>query len=222
MEIIRCEQNTDEWVQARVGIPTASQFKDVLAKGQGGGPSKMRRTYLRKLAGERITDKPAENFHNAHMDRGKAMEAEARRFYEFTNGVAVERVGFIKNHGAGASPDSLVGDDGLLEIKTALPHILIGYLEAAKVPSEHIAQVQGQMWVSERAFCDLLIYWPGMPPFQHRVERHDAFIDGILTPKVLAFIDDLEALVERLTGGKTPDIAPAAPEVDLSTAPPVF
>ena len=222
MEIIRCEQNSAEWVQARVGVPTASQFKDVLAKGQGGAPSKMRRTYLRKLAGERITGKPADNFHNAHMDRGHAMEEEARRFYEFTNGVTVERVGFIKNHGAGASPDSLVGDDGLLEIKTALPHILIGHILDAKVPSEHKAQVQGQMWVSERAFCDLLIYWPAMRPFQRRIERDDAYIDGTLTPKVLAFIDDLEALVEKLTGGNLPEIAPAAPEVDLSTAPPVF
>ena len=222
MEVINCEQNSDEWVAARVGIPTASQFTDVLAKGKGGAPSKMRRTYLHKLAGERITGKPADNFHNAHMDRGHAMEAEARRFYEFTNDVKVERVGFIKNHGAGASPDSLVGVEGLLEIKTALPHILIGYILAAKPPPEHVAQAQGQMWVSERAFCDLLIYWPEMPPFQHRVERDDTYIDDTLAPKVRAFLDDLEELVEKLTGGNLPAVAPAAPEVDLSTAPPVF
>lgn len=222
MEIIRCEQNTDEWVQARVGIPTASQFSDVLAKGQGGGVSKMRRTYLRKLAGERITGQPAKSFRNADMDRGHAMEAEARNFYEFTRGVTVERVGFIKNHGAGASPDALIGDDGLLEIKTAEPHILIGYIEAGRVPSEHVAQLQGQMWVSERVFCDLLIYWPKMDPLEVRVERDDAFIDRTLAPAVLTFIDELEAMVARLVGGNTPAIAPAAPAVDLATSKPVF
>lgn len=222
MEILRCEQNSPEWVAARVGIPTASEFSSILASGRGGGPSKTRLTYMRKLAGERITGQPAENYHNAHMDRGKAMEAEARSLYEFTNGVTTEQVGFIKNHGAGASPDGLVGDDGLIEIKTAMPHILIGYIEAGKFPSEHVAQVQGQIWVSERAFCDLLIYWPAMPPFQVRVERDHGYIERTLAPGVQRFIDELDDMVARISGGDAPAIAPGQPEVDLSTAPPAF
>ena len=222
MEIIPCEQNSPEWVEARLGLPTASQFSTVLAKGKGGGPSKTRRTYLYKLAGERITGQPAENFRNAHMDRGHAMEPEARELYEFAEGVTVERVGFIKNHGAGASPDSLVGDHGLLEIKTAMPHILIEYRLAGRVPSEHVAQVQGQLWVTERSWCDLLIYWPRLDPFQARIERDDSYIEGTLRPGVLRFIDELDELVARLSGGAAPEIAPASPEVDLSTAPPAF
>ncbi len=223
MEIIRCEQNTPEWIEAKIGIPSASQFSAILASGRGGGPSKTRLTYMRKLAGERITGQPAENYRNAHMDRGHAMEPEARRLYEFTEGVTVERVGFIKNHGAGASPDSLVGDEGLLEIKTALPHLLIGYLDADRFPSEHVAQVQGQMWVSERAWCDLLIYWPGMPPFQARAERDDNYIDRTLAPGVLRFVDELEDMVARLGRDAPPHaIAPATPPVDLATSKPVF
>lgn len=222
MEIIHCEQNSPEWDAAKVGIPSASQFSAVLASGRGGAPSKTRLTYMRKLAGERITNRPANNFTNAHMDRGHAMEPEARALYEFTAGVTVERVGFIKNHGAGASPDGLVGDDGLLEIKTAEPHILIGYLDAGRFPSEHVAQVQGQMWVSERAWVDLMIYWPSMPPFQARAERDDSYIDRTLAPGVQRFVDELEDLVARLSGGAAPEIAPAAPAVDLASAPPAF
>ena len=93
MEIVRCEQNSDEWVKARLGLPTASQFSDVLAKGQG----KSRRTYMRKLAGERMTGEPAKGFRSADMERGHAMEPEARHYYEFQRGVTVERVGLIKN-----------------------------------------------------------------------------------------------------------------------------
>ena len=222
MEIVDCEQNSDEWIAAKIGIPSSSQFSAILARGSGSQPSKTRRTYMRKLAGERITGKPAENFRNAHMDRGHEMEPEARAFYEFANGVTTERVGFIKNHGAGASPDSLVGDVGLLEIKTALPHILIGHIEAGKSPAEHFAQVQGQMWVSERQWCDILNYWPGMPPFQTRAERDDRWIERVLAPGVQRFIDELDDMVARISGGSAPAIAPAAAPVDLTTAAPVF
>lgn len=222
MEIIHCEQNSDEWIAAKVGIPSASQFSAILARGRGSDPSKTRRTYMRKLAGERITGKPAENYRNKHMDRGHEMEPEARALYEFANDVKVEQVGFVKNHGAGASPDSLVGVPGLLEIKSAMPHVLIGYIEAAKFPSEHFNQVQGQMWVTERQWCDLMIYWPGMPPFQARAERDDTYIDTVLAPGVQRFIDELDDMVARLTKNAAPAVAPAAPEVDLSTAPPAF
>ena len=222
LEILSMEQGSPEWFAARCGIPTASNFSKILANGRGGAASKTRLSYLRDLAGERLTGQPAETFTNHHMDRGKSMEAEARSYYEFTEGVSVEQVGFIKNHGAGASPDGLIGEDGLWECKTALPRILIEHLEAGRVPPEHLPQIQGQLWVTERQWCDLLIYWPSMPVFQSRIERDDSWIAGTLAPKVLAFVDDLEALVEKLTGGNIPEIASAAPEVDLSIAPPAF
>ena len=222
LEIFDMEQGTDEWLAVRLGLPTASQFSAILASGRGGGPSKTRLTYLRKLAGERITEQPTENFQSGSMARGKAMEAEARSFYAFTTDAEVRRVGFGKNHGGGASPDSLVGDVGMLEIKTQAPHLLIGTIEDGRVPSEHIAQIQGNLWVFEREWMDVLIYFSGMPEFRARVPRDDRYIDGTLAPAVRRFIDDLEELVERMGGGNIPAPAPPTPAVDLSTAPPAF
>ncbi|MGJ4997275.1 YqaJ viral recombinase family protein [Bradyrhizobium sp. HKCCYLS3077] len=103
MQVINCEQNSAEWLRARMGIPTASQFSTVLAKGEG----ETRRTYLLKLAGEIITGEPMESFSNEHTERGHRMEAEARDLYAFQTGAALERVGFIRSGRAGCSPDSL-------------------------------------------------------------------------------------------------------------------
>jgi hypothetical protein len=88
-------------------------------------------------------------------------------------------VGFVTNHGAGCSPDSLIGDAGMLEIKTAAPHILIGRLLCDDFPPEHRAQCQGNLWVAEREWIDCLVYWPGMPPVVRRAERDEAFIKDL-------------------------------------------
>ena len=103
MEVFDIDQGGDAWFRARMGIPTASEFSTVLAKGVGGGDSKTRRTYLYKLAGEIITGEPMESYSNSHMERGKAMEDEAREMYAFVTGAEPQRVGFIKNGRKGAS-----------------------------------------------------------------------------------------------------------------------
>src|SRR5437879_13785053 len=108
MQIITCEQNSEEWLRARAGIPTASQFATVLAKGEG----KTRRTYMLKLAGEIITGEPMENFTNEHTERGHEQEPEARDLYAFQTGEGLYRVAFIRDGRKGASPDCLIGDDG--------------------------------------------------------------------------------------------------------------
>lgn len=207
-----------------MGIPTASQFATVMAKGKGGGESKTRRTYMLKLAGERLTGEPMDNYTNSHMERGQAMEAEARNAYAFMRDADPEPVGFIRNNTAGASPDSLLGDDGLLEIKTALPHILIDRLLKGGLPPEHKAQVQGQLWVSERAWCDLVIYWPGLPLFVHRVARDDDYIQG-LSKEVARFnaeLADVVGWVQRYGADDMPAV-PTPPEaVDLTTQAPVI
>ncbi len=123
--IIECEQGTPEWFAARLGIPTASEFSTVMAKGKDGGKSLTRKTYMLKLAGEILTGEPMESYSNAHMDRGKEQEAEAREAYELMKDLDCQQVGFIRNGDKGCSPDSLIGDDGGLEIKTALPHIQV-------------------------------------------------------------------------------------------------
>lgn len=200
MEILTMEQGTPEWFEARRGLVTASEFSTVLAKGRSGAESKTRTTYMRKLAGEIITNEPMETFSNAHMERGKVMEADARSAYELLRDVEVMPVGFIRDLGlgAGASPDGLVGDHGGVEIKTKLPHLLIECYERGDAcPPEHLAQVQGSMWIARRKWWDFVAYWPGMPLFHVRVERDEAYIEE-LAQEVRAFNAQLARMVGKI------------------------
>jgi hypothetical protein len=151
------EQGTDEWIAARLGICTASRFSDVLAGGQG----KTRSKYMRQLAAERISGLPTENYSNAYMERGKEWEDEARMFYSLMKEVECLPVGFIRDGDKGASPDSLIADDGLLEIKTRTGEIQLSTIIEDKVPSENMAQIQGQLWISNREWCDYCSYSKG-------------------------------------------------------------
>lgn len=144
-------------------IPTASEFASILTKGRGGTESRTRQSYLYKLAGERLTGEVMESFTSPHMERGKLMEEEARTAYSFVTGLDCETIGFLRHGRAGAAPDALIGKDGLLEIKTKLPHLLIEALFKGEFPPEHKAQCQGQLWIAERDWIDLAIYWPGLP-----------------------------------------------------------
>lgn len=197
MEIIDCEQGTPEWHFSRCGIPTASEFSTVMASGRGGGESKTRKTYLYKLAGEIITGEPMAGFSNAHTDRGHEMEPEARDAYAFMKGAEPVQVGFIRNGRAGASPDSLLGADGLLEIKTKLPHLMIETILRGEMPPEHRAQCQGQLWVAEREWVDIAVYWPGLPLFVHR-ERRDPHFIASLEKAVAEFNEELDEIVARV------------------------
>lgn len=193
--IIDCEQGTPEWFQARAGIPTASEFSTVMAKGEG----KTRRTYMLKLAGEIITGEPTESYTNAHMERGKAMEAEARDYYEFLTDAEMEPVGFIVNDAvrAGYSPDCLVGENGLVEIKTQLPHLLIETILKDKFPASHVAQCQGGLLIAEREWIDIVCYWPGMPKFVKRAYRDEPYI-ATISEEVKRFNDELLEVVEKV------------------------
>lgn len=201
IEVFDCEQGSPEWFASRLGIPTASEFDTVMARGKGGGESKTRRTYLLKLAGERLTGAPMDSYTNAHMQRGQEMEAEARNLYEMMQDVEPERVGFVRNGAAGASPDSLVGMHGLLEIKTKLAHIQLDVILSDEVPSEHKAQLQGQLWVTGRQWVDFVSYWPGLPPFVKRVFRDEDYIKRI-SAEVAAFNLDLEEIIARVLNRK--------------------
>ena len=187
------EQGTPEWFSARAGIPTASRFATVMAKGEG----KTRAEYMRKLAGEIITGELAEGFTTPHMERGKLMEDEARETYAFINSVEPYQVGFIRSGDKGASPDSLIGSDGGLEIKTALPHIQIDRLERDRLPPEHKAQVQGNLWISEREWWDFVSYWPRLPMLITRVYRDEPYIKT-MSDEIDRFNDEKAALVERI------------------------
>lgn len=197
MEIFDCEQGSDEWFAIRMGIPTASEFHTVMARGRDGGASKTRRAYMHKLAGEIITGEPSENYVSREMERGKAMEDEARRLYAFAHDVEVTRVGFVRNGNKGCSPDSLIGADGMVEIKTNAPHVLIENILRGEVPPEHVAQCQGNLWVAERDWIDAACYWPKMPLFTKRAFRDEAYIKK-LAEAVDAFNAELVEVVAAI------------------------
>lgn len=197
MKIIDCIQGSEEWHRARMGIPTASMFSSILAKGEG----KMRKSYMMRLAGELLTGDPAETYTNADMERGKLMEDEARDTYEFQTGAALRRVGFILGDGAGCSPDSLMvsPDDclGGLEIKSAAPHVQVERLLQDRLPPEYVAQVQGSLWVCKAFFWDFVSYCPRLPLLVVRVFPDHGYIAN-LAEQVKQFNDELAATVERV------------------------
>lgn len=194
MEIISCEQGSEEWFSARRGIVTASEFHKVLSIKKDAKDKKTRAEYMRKLAGEIITGEPMESYQSAAMERGKVMEDEARDAYSFLSDNEPERVGFIRNFNAGCSPDSLIGSKGGLEIKTKAPHLLIDCLLNDELPAEHKAQVQGCLWIAEREWWDFVAYWPKLPTFIKRVHRDEGYIAN-LAGAVSQFNDELAALV---------------------------
>lgn len=197
------EQRSDDWHSLRRGLPTASRFASILAQGDG----KMRARYLYQLAGEALSGETAETFSNAATDRGIAMEAEARDWYGRTRFADLAQVGFVRRtvrrplgseFVVGCSPDSFVGRDGVLEIKTTRPDLLIemSLKGAAGFPSEHRAQIQGTLWVTGRAWCDLIVFYRGMPVTPtFRVERDEAYI-RTLSDAVETFAWELKTLIE--------------------------
>ncbi len=168
-----------------------------MAKGKGGTESKTRRTYMLKLAGEIITGEPMESFTNAHMERGKTMEDDARLAYAEREGVEAEQVGFISNGAKGCSPDCLIGTDGAAEIKSKLPHLQLDVLLSDRVPPEHKAQCQGVLWVAEREWIDFISYWPKLPLFVKRMYRDEEYIEH-LSSEIDRFNEELAALVDSV------------------------
>lgn len=197
MDVFNCEQYSDEWWQCRLGIPTASEFATVLAKGRDGGDSITRKRYLYRLVGEIITGQAAETYTNGHMERGHEMEPLARERYKFMSEHETTPVGFIRNGRAGCSPDSFIGNDGLLEIKTKLPHLMVEVHLRGGMPPEHKAQCQGQLWLAEREWVDFVAYWPGMPLFVHREMRDEIYMDRLMSA-IGSFNEELDCIVEQM------------------------
>lgn len=194
MQIINCEQNSAEWHQHRCGVITASSFHKVLAKGEG----KTRRKYLMELAAEKIRGVAGDSFTSAYMARGHEYEGTAIELYEEITENKVEKVGFIKDGDFGFSPDGLVGNDGTIEAKTKSGDIQIEILLADKVPTEHIAQIQGGLFVSKRKWCDFVSYCPGLPLFIKRIERDEKYILE-LQMELAKFKKELKEAIEQIT-----------------------
>jgi putative phage-type endonuclease len=196
------DQRTNEWFQARLGKATASNFRKVLAKVKSGEAAD-RRNYRAQLVIERLTGQPQESYSNAAMQWGTEQEPFARIAYMAQTGNEVQEVGFIEHHElmAGASPDGYVGDHGLIEIKCPVSATHIETLKGETCPSDNYAQVQGQLWITGRDWCDFVSYDPRMPErlqlFVHRVGRDADYIDA-LAKEVKAFLDEVAAEVETL------------------------
>ena len=160
MKIINVEQGSDEWLQIRLGVATASNFsKIVTSKGEIAKPHT---EYALKLASETLLEEPEDSYKSADMERGNELEPLAREAYEEYNFCQVKEVGFMlsdcKNFGY--SPDGLVGKDGLIEIKCPKANNHAKYLAGKKCPTEYIAQVQGGLMISGRKWCDFVSYHP--------------------------------------------------------------
>lgn len=202
VKFIECEQGSTEWLQARLGVPTTSMFHTLLGVKKDAKDKVTRRTYMLKLAGEIITGEPMESYKNDHMERGNLMEDEARDLYTFMSGEEPVRVGFIRNGDKGCSPDSLLGEKGMLEIKTKLPHLLIDCLLKDEFPAEHKAQCQGALWVAEREWIDIAVYWPKLPLFVKRAYRDEGYIAN-LAGAVKEFNEELAATVKLVREHQT-------------------
>ena len=188
-------QGSEEWRTLRLGIPTASGFHRIISPKQL-KPSAQRHRYLAELLVEKQTGRPYDMAATSWMGRGTALEDEARKFYEFQTGVDVEQVGFITNDAGtiGGSPDGLVGSDGIVEIKcrSAARHVevLMGTVELASM-----GQVQGLLWLTERAWCDVVHYCPGLKQDITRVERDDNTVEHIAAA-VVEFAEQVQKAQE--------------------------
>jgi hypothetical protein len=196
IEVFDCEQGSPEWFRCRMGIPTASEFKTIVAVRKDAREKTTRMTYMRKLAAEIIRAEPMEaGYTNAHMERGNEQEDEARDMYAFITGSDPHRVGFVRNGNKGCSPDSLIGKKGGLEIKSALSHIQLERLQNNVLPAEFRHQIQGGLWVTEREWWDFVSYCPKMRLFHLRVQRDETEIK-IIAEAVDRFASELAEMVE--------------------------
>jgi len=192
MKVFECVQGTPEWAELRCGIPTASQFHRIMKP--KGGRSDSAEMYMCELLAERLTGQPTVGYTSHWMDRGSEFEAEAVATYEFLTDHEPRKVGFILNDAGtiGASPDSLVDPNGLLEVKVGKPstHIAL-LLQSDAAYKEHKTQAQGQLWIAQREWNDLFAYNPGLPHALYRVQRDEPLIK-MLETEVNAFVAELE------------------------------
>ena len=197
------EQRSTEWFTARLGKVTASRVADVIAKTKT-GYSTSRENYMAQLVCERMTGTQGESYNNAAMQWGTDQEPLARAAYEAAKDVLVDETGFVIHptiSNAGASPDGLVGDDGLIEIKCPNTATHIDTLLSDKVPSKYNTQMQWQMVCTGRKWCDFVSFDPRMPEgLQLFIQRVDFDVEYVkmLEAEITGFLGELETKIEKL------------------------
>ena len=190
-------QYSEEHDRLRLGIPTSSNFHKIITP--QGKPSKQWREYACVLIAERILHTKLEFYNSPAIERGLIVEAEAADWYEFDRDVSAERVGFITDdmHTMGCSPDRLVGDDGLLEIKAPLPHTQVEYWISGEISQRFRPQLQGQLYISQRSWVDILCWHDVLPKLVVRVEPDEKFI-AVLDRELQIFNYFIERVMEKI------------------------
>lgn len=195
------KQASEEWIAIRLGIPTASEFDRIVT------PAKLQLAaaatkYLHLKLAEWAMGAPLEAFVSPWMERGKALEPEAVRYYEMERGVDTAPVGLVLTDDGmvGASPDRLVGDDGLLELKCPALETHVGYmLDPQSLVAEYAMQTQGQLWVCrDRTYCDVMSYYPGFPAVIYRTHLREKVGEAFDT-HIPAFVETMLKCREKLT-----------------------
>ena len=197
------EQRSDAWFEARIGKVTASRVADVIAKTKT-GYSATRDNYMAQLVCERLTGQKGESFTNAAMQHGTETEPLARISYEVAHNVLVDEIGFVPHptiEMAGASPDGLVNDDGLLEIKCPNTATHIETLLSQTVPGKYNTQMQFQMACTGRQWCDFVSFDNRLPQelqlFVKRVPRDNVFI-RLIEGEIVQFLAELDDKINKL------------------------
>ena len=203
MRTIDVLQGSDEWRLARLGKVTASRVADVMAKTKSGFAAS-RANYAAQLVAERLTGEPAQSFINEAMRWGTEKEPEARSAYAFAHGVSIMPVGFVPHPTipmTGASPDGMIGDAGLIEVKAPLTATHIETLLGSPIASKYILQMQWQMVCTSRQWCDFVSYDPRLPPEMllhvRRVPRDPVMI-ATLESEVGEFLREVSETVDKL------------------------
>lgn len=201
------EQGSEAWMKMRLGKVTASRMSDVMSKGRGNAPSKTSESYMIELIAEIITGQSKPFFENDAMRWGTETEPQARAMYEVNNDfVSVREVAFIEHSEfIGVSPDGLIGDDGLLEIKCPNTTTQLKRALSDDYSADYKAQIQMQLWVSGREWCDFLSFDPRLECaagyLQQRVYRDEDYITE-MKEKTDLFISKMNELLIKLTKGK--------------------
>lgn len=197
------EQRSEEWFRARAGKVTASRVADVIAKTKS-GYSTSRDNYMAELICQRLTGNLGDSYQNAAMVWGTNTEPFARAAYCSAKGVSVEEVGFVPHptlDDAGASPDGLVGEEGLLEIKCPLTSTHMNMILEQEIPTKYHVQMQWQMACTGRLFCDFVSFDPRMPEnlqlYIHLVDRDNKMIAN-LEAEVAKFLSEMENKIAKL------------------------
>ena len=197
------DQGSDEWFAIRIGKVTASRVADIIAKTKS-GYSTSRDNYMAQLVCERLTNQKGESFTNAAMQHGTETEPLARAAYEALKDVLVDEVGFVPHPSikmAGASPDGLVNDDGLIEIKCPNTATHIDTLLSESVPTKYFTQMQFQMACTGREWCDFVSFDNRLPEelqlFVKRVPRDDVYI-RLIEAEIVQFLAELDDKINKL------------------------